>query len=402
MVNNTKKTTRRQFLETTGGTAAALALAGCGSDGKQQGDANSDGNQTTTTAKQPPEKGNKEEESLKLINATISTLDPIAGGGTTSTEVMVQIYDGLMAWPEGQVPVIAKIASNYEVSDNYTTYTFELRQGVTFHNGKEVTADDFVYSWRRIAESDNSVVAGDILDTLGVEHETTADGSYKPGTLAVEAVDNYTFRFNLKQPFYATEQLIANTQFAVIPENIVGDIPGYEGEIPYSKFASKNPIGAGPFKFDRWESGTEIQVTKYENYYGTGPHLAALHWQILESDSAVYNYAMNKNADIFTLPIAQYTPSKLSIKQTDKAGRKFGTYGPLRNGETVNYLSVPQLSINYIGFNMQTVPQAVRQALAYALNQQTIAKKIFKGLAESAYHYTLPTVYPGRRNAYSR
>ncbi|WP_435180622.1 ABC transporter substrate-binding protein [Halorussus sp. AFM4] len=382
---------RRGFLRATGAAGTAVALVGTGA--AETGDGAAD-QQTTTQGRSGG--------TLKLINQSMSTLDPVKASDTASGEVTTQLYDGLLNFPDGEVPVKPLIATGVEVSDDYTTYTFNLKQGVQFHNGQEVTASDVIYSWERLAASKNSRAKADILTSVGVVHETDSEGKYVPNSLALEAVDDYTLRMQIEQPFHATMQVLANNQFAAIPEGIVGDIKGYEGQMPYQKFATSNPVGAGPFTFETWEKDTEAAVSAFDSYHGTGPRVDRVHWQIITSANARYTYAMNKNADAFEIPTSKYDQSKVSIERTDEQGREIGTYGPVRNGKTLNYLSVVTQNVFYIGFNMQNVAEPVRKATAYALNQQNVIDTIFKGRGQPAYHYTAPPTYPGGQKAYTQ
>ena len=399
--------TRRRFLKTTGAIAGGTALAGCTGGGDGQG---ANGSGTNGTAGNGSEArngsgggggGKTANDRLDLINSTVSSFDPIAASDTASGAVTTQLFDGLMTYPNGEVPVTALIASGYEVSDDYTTYTFSLKEGVKFHNGDEVTANDFVYSYERLAGSPNSQAVADILDSVGIAHETDGDDAYKPNTLATEAVDEYTFRFEIEQPFHAALQVLSNNQFAAVPEGIVGDIQGYQGRMEQGKFAN-DPIGAGPFRFGNYQSGTSVGVERFDDYHGTGPKIAGVRWQLIEDTSAIYNFVMERNADVFNIPTAQYKQKRATIERTDDKGRRFGTYGPLRNGATVNYLEVPSLSVFYIGFNVPNVPTPVRKATAYALNQGTVVDQVFKGRGLPAYHYTIPSIYPGGPDAYEK
>jgi len=329
----------------------------------------------------------------------MSSLDPVAASDTASGWVTTQLFDGLMTYPDGTIPVEKVIAKKYEISDDYRTYTFDLKEGVAFHDGSEVTASDFVYSWRRLAGSENTQAAADILSAINVVHETTDEGKYESGSLAVEAVDDYTFRFEVEEPFAPTLQVISNNQFAAVPEGIVGDVPGYEGEIAYEKFATESPVGAGPFEFEMWEQGTQVSVAANEEYHGVAPKVDGIHWQIIGDPSAIYNYAMNENADAFDLPTAKFDRNKLTVERVDDKGRKHGSYGPLRNGKRANYIGVPTLSVFYAGFNMKAVEKPVRQAVAYAMNQQTILEQVFKGRGVTAYHYMTPSIFPGGAEA---
>ncbi len=385
---------RRRFLEATGSAASAVALAGQAA-----------GQQTTTTQQGGGGGGQGDGKTLQRINSTMSTLDPIKATDTASGTVIQQIFDALMNYPDGRIAVNNLLAESHEVSDDFTSYTFNLKQGATFHNGDEVTAQDFVYSWERLAASENSRRSAFILENIGVEHETTQDGDYRPGTLAVEAQDDYTLTMETSAPFHATMELLAYTSFAALPEGIVGDIPGYEGEMPYNRFATSNPIGAGPFQFERWQSNQEAAVTRFDDYHGQTANIAGVTWSIIEDDQAAYTYTMNKNADVVfneNIPTAQYDPGKLNVENTDDLSREVGTYGPVENGATMDYLGVQTINSFYIGFNQNNVEEAARKATAYALNQQIAVDQVFKGRGNGAYHFTPPRIYPGGPQQYNQ
>ena len=393
---------RRSFLKATGGAASAVALTGTAVGQETTTGQETETGQGTTTGQQGGGGGG----TFNLINATMSTLDPVKATDTASGRVIQQMFDALMNYPNGQIEVEQQLATGYETSDDFTTYRFTLKQGAQFHDDfGEVTAQDFVYAWERLAASSNSRRAYFILDSIGVQHETTTqDGSevYKPGTLAVRAVDDYTLEFDLSKPFHATLPMLAYTSFAAVPEGIVGDIQGYDGEMPYQQFATKNPIGAGPFQFETWSANDQAEVSRFDGYHGDVASLAGINWRIMSDANARYTYAMNKNADYFPLPTQFFNPNKVSVEQTDDLGREIGTYGPVRNGETVNYLGVATINAFYMGFNTDQVEKPARQAAAYAMNQQQVIESIFKGRGQAAYHFTPPNIYPGGPDAYTQ
>jgi ABC-type transport system substrate-binding protein len=419
-MKNDNKQTRRRFLKATGGAAGAAALAGCLGGGDGGGNQSSGGGNGSGGNQSGGNGGNQQTQQnvkanpnavLRDINSTMTTLDPVAVADTASGEVAQQIFDPLMNYPDGKAATEKLLAKNYQVSDDYLTYTFNIKKGVKFHNGKSLTAKDFVYSFERLASSSNSLRSYFILDSLGVKHETktvTKDGEqtevYKPNSLAVTAVDDTTLRIELSEPFHAALKMLAYGSFAVVPEGIVGDIKGYKGRVPYNQFAnSPKGAGTGPFKFKKWQQGTEAAVTRNQNWHGGKVSVGGMHWQILSDPTAQYNYFVNKNADITQFfPTAKYDPSKISINQTDDLGREHGTYGPLRNGETVNYLAVSTINTYYVGFNMEKIPKPVRKAFAYVANQDLFVQQVFKGRGTPAYHFTPPNIYPGGQKAYKQ
>jgi peptide/nickel transport system substrate-binding protein len=415
-MSDSNKSSRRNFLKATGAAATAVAVAGCSgqTDSDTETDAAGGDTETETETSMDTETETESEsggdmggDTLQLINSTMSTLDPIKSTDTASGTVVQQLYDALTNYPNGEIATENLLATGFETSSDFTTYTITIKEGATFHNGDEVTAQDFVYSFERLAQSSNSRRQYFILDSLGVQHNTmevTQDGEtqtvYEPGSIAVEAVDDYTLEMDLEKPFASTLPMLAYTSFAVIPEGIVGDIEQYDGEMDYEEFASSNPIGCGPFTFETWETQTEAEVSRYDDYHGNVADISAVHWQIIPDPNAAFSYANNKNADIFGIPTAQYDPSRLTVDETDDLGRDIGTY-EMNNGSTVDYVGVATINSFYIGFNQKNIDErAVRRAVAYALNQQTAVDQVFKGRGSTAYHFTPPNIYPGGAPAY--
>ncbi|RDZ42766.1 ABC transporter substrate-binding protein [Haloferax sp. Atlit-10N] len=399
---DTNKLSRRRFLKATGGAATAAALAGCtGGDGEETTTTESGGDETTTATTTEEDTGTELSGSVfnRILSGTITTMDPVAATDTSSGIIIQQVFDCLMSYPNALPTVENELAADYTVSDDFTTYTFQLADA-TYHNGETVTASDFIYAWERLAASSNSRRAYFILDSIGVEHETDDEGNYVPGSLGVEVGETETeLVVNLSEPFHDTLEMFAYTSFAALPEGVLGDVEGYDGEMEYTEFASNNPIGAGPFEFAFWEQGTAAAVSKYDDYYGQVAQVDNVRWQVIEDDTARYNYAMNENADYFGLPTAQYDPGLVQVESTDEYGREIGKYGPVRNGKTLNYVGVPTLSIFYVGFNMEKVPKPVRQAFAYVLNQGQMVSEVFKGRGSPAQLFTPPTIFPGGAQA---
>ncbi|SEK99154.1 ABC transporter substrate-binding protein [Haloferax larsenii] len=405
---DTNKLSRRRFLKATGGAATAAALAGCtgGGDGEETTtDEGTGGGSTDTETEQSG--GDSDENILQYTNSTVTTLDPVAMTDEASNYVVTNIHQTLVHYPQGEARTESLLASDYSVSEDGTEYTFTLKDA-TFHDGSEVTPEDVIYSWERLAGSEHTRRSSFILGTLAVEHETKTktgeDGEeievYKPGTLGVEKVGEKKVKIKLSSPFSSTLGMIAYGVFSIHPENIVGDVEGYDGKMDYNEFATKKSVGCGPYKLKKWEQGTSVDLVKYDDYYGGEVKNDGIHWQIIEDDDAKWTYVMEKNADAFGIPTAKYDPKLVNVEETDDVGRDRGTYGPVRNDSTLNYSAVSELVTYYIGFNMSSVPKPVRKAFAYALNREVLVKEVFKNRGSSAFHLTPPAIYPGGPSAY--
>lgn len=346
---------------------------------------------------------------FRFVGQPLTTLDPAAAIDDDSGKVITQLYDGLTYYPKGNLPPKPLLAEDISVSNGGTEYTFTLKRNVQFSDGRTLTADDVVYTFERLVASPQSKWQSTVLDTLGVVHETrtaTVDGEtrteYVPGSLGVDALDDHTVRMRLSNPFAETLAILAHPSFGIVPEGIVGDIDGYDGEMKQETFARDRPVGTGPFSLDFWHQDTEYRVVARDDYHGDGPAVGALHWQVVTDPGSGFQYALNRNADAFWIPDESFDPGKVTVQKTDSVGRKIGTYGPLKNGETVRYVAVPLVSTYYFGFNTERVSKPVRQAVAYALNQERQLTDIHKGRGVAAAHITPPNVFPNGPSGYEK
>jgi len=334
----------------------------------------------------------------EALSSPISSLDPIRVVNTQQVRVTTQIFDGLMRFPDGDREPAGALVTNTDLTTDYQTYTFTLDRRAQFHHGwGPVTADDVVYSFERIAASPRSRRRPFLLDELGVEHEVDGAGKYVPGSLAVETLDTHTVQITLQRPFYGALSVLTYDVFTVIPEGIVGDVPGYAGELSYEEFASR-PIGAGPFQFKEWVSGDHVTVERFDRYYGETPRIDGIRWGVVPRADKRYHLVQDGRLDLWRSP-QNYDPSLRSVNRVTSKGQTFGTYGPMANGQVAAFEEMPGLTTYYLGFNCQNVPRSVRRAVAYGIDQRWITQQLL-GRGRPAAHLTPPGVYPGGSDAY--
>ncbi|MFB6086345.1 MAG: ABC transporter substrate-binding protein [Halodesulfurarchaeum sp.] len=347
-------------------------------------------------------KGLEGKSTLNGISVTFNALDPIASGNTASGNKVMDMFDAPLNYHNGTTDVRNLLVTDYSVSEDATVYEFTLKEGIQFHGDHgEVTADDVVYSFRRLVESPNSTNTYFPISVLNIEREEDEKGNVKPGTTGVEKTGEYSFKVTLRKPFAYTLSVLAYSAFSVVPEGIVGDIQGYEGEMTWEEF-STNPVGCGPFVFETWESGVggEFAATKFEDYHGPESAVERVHDAIMSQPSAIYNYFINGNADVSGIPTSKYDPAKIS-NERQKGSQTLADYGPIGDGKTVNMSTTPSINTYFVGFNMEKVPKAVREAMAYVINHEQFITNVFKQRGESAFHLTPPQAYPGGTSAYN-
>ena len=338
---------------------------------------------------------------LQGISATFNSLDPVASGNTASGGKVMNMFDAPMNYPNGTIEVESLLIEDYTVSEDLTEYEFTLKQGMQFHGDYgEVTAADMVYSIRRLVESNNSTNSYFTNSVLNIEREVDKDGNVVPGSVGVEQTGDYSFTLKLQQPFSNALSVLAYSAFSVVPEGIVGDIEGYEGDMEWEEF-STNPIGSGPFEFVRWDPGNggSFRVDRFDEYHGDVASIEGIDAQIITDETAAFNAFLNENADIAGIPTSKFEPEKVSLESADGAQER-GTYGPLENEKTINMSRTPTIDTFYIGFNMRKVPKPVRQAMAYVMNRPSFVESVFKGRGEPAYHLTPKQVFPGGADSY--
>ncbi|WP_254864817.1 ABC transporter substrate-binding protein [Halovivax gelatinilyticus] len=339
---------------------------------------------------------------LNMINSTFSELDPIMSTDTASSVVIAQIYETLTHYPNGVAELEDKLVEGYDSTEDGLTWTFYLKEGVEFHDGRELTADDVKYSLRRLGESDFSERASFLLDMpagLGIAYEPADEDEGIPGSrptedgMEIEVVDDYTIEFTIREPNPGVLDIISYGGFGIVPEGLVDDLPDYDGEVTHQEFATEMANGTGPFEYDYFNVDEDVRLTAFDNYHDGAPILESVHWEIIEDDDAIWTYSMEYNADIIGVPQAHYDPSLIDA-EPDERGRESGTYGPVENGEEVNYLGITEMSTYYFAFNARHVPRPVRQAVAYVTDHEELVQEFMDGRGFEAFSFTPSGIWP--------
>ncbi|MEZ4730132.1 MAG: ABC transporter substrate-binding protein [Caldilineaceae bacterium] len=254
------------------------------------------------------------------------------------------LYDGLV-FPEIDGTYSPALAESWEVSEDGTTYTFHLRQGVTFHNGEPFTADAVVYSWQVYSQP-----------------EVTYANEWSFAQ-AVEKVDDYTVTVSTAEPNALLLAQVAG--WSIIP-------PQAHAEMGREAFA-QSPIGTGPFMFQEWVKGDHLTVVANPNYWREGyPKVAEV----------VFRF----------MPESATRVAAIQAGEIDIAPRLTADEADLLAGyDDLTVIDYPVDRVYYIAFNNMTtgldtpiMDVNVRQAIAHAIDVQTIIDSIFSGAASRA------------------
>lgn len=296
-------------------------LPGCGDGSKDPG---GQGNNGKTGE---PVKGG--EITVGIAQDLDDSLDPHQTVAAGTREVLFNIFEGLVK-PNSDGEMIPAVAEKYTLSEDGTTYTFTLREGVRFHNGQTVTAEDVVYSINRCA--------------------AVPEGQEKPLVAAfsavksVEALDEKTVAVTIAQ---RDLEFISYMTAAIIPAD-------YENQ-------DTAPVGTGPFKFVSRTPQQDFVMERFEDYWGAPAWLDKVTYKICENADAL---VMNLNGGSIDLC------AHLTSAQASQLNQNFQVLEGTMNLVQAIYL------------NNQAKPfdnQLVRQALCYAIDRQGIMDMVADG-----------------------
>jgi oligopeptide transport system substrate-binding protein len=281
-----------------------------------------------------------------------ATLDPAFVSDIYSRTVVTQISEGLVQFDAHLNPIPA-IAEFWEASRDGRIWTFTLRKGVQFHHGREVTANDFVYSFTRLLSPKARGPVTDFFRRIqGADEFVQGKATRVQG---LKALDRYTLQIDLNEPFAPSLTVLGLANAAVVPQEEVERL----GE----RFAQA-PVGAGPFKLVRWEAGKEIILEANKHYYEGRPFLDTVVFKIGGTFEQTFAQFLAGNLDEAIIP-----SGKTEEVQHDPRYRQY------------QLLRRPTLGLLYIGFNTQVKPfddKRVRQAFNYAVNTEAIVREITK------------------------
>ncbi|MET9429738.1 MULTISPECIES: ABC transporter substrate-binding protein [unclassified Streptomyces] len=268
------------------------------------------------------------------------TLSPLLGYGKDGNS---KIFDGLLAFDGDMQLKPALAAALPEVSADGLTYTYKLRKGVTFSDGKPFGAKDVVFTYRTILDAKTNNPSKTELDALK----------------DVKAVGDDTVVFTLKYPYAPFAQ---RTVLAIAPEHIAA-----KQDVNSGPFTTK-PIGTGPYILTGWSKGEKLSFKANPHYWGGAPKVKKFTMAIIKDDDVRATRLRSGDLDGAILP-----PNLAKGFKSD-GGKK--TY----EATTYDYRTVTLPTHNKV-----TGDTAIRRALDVAVDRQAMVDKILEGAGKPAY-----------------
>ncbi len=290
------------------------------------------------------------------LTGPIVTLDPANYRNRNTENVIRNMFDALYTvLPDGRtVPEIAEGVT--QVED--TVWEFKIRQGITFHNGDPLTAEDVAWSYNRV------VVEG------AMEGETSPRKGLMGSLEEVTIVDDYTVRFHLGAPESELRVLTSTVFMQVMPKAYFESV-GIDGFIA-------NPVGAGPFKFVEANYSERIVLERYDGYWGGAPDMVGT------AGPAAIDRVIFEVVPDPASRLAGLRAGDLDVIQGVLADQI-----PVIQGDSnVTLKTGPGTNPIYLAFNTELAPfddPEVRRALAHAIDYDLLVEAVFGGLADPLY-----------------
>ncbi len=254
-------------------SAMAVSMAACGSSDTAETTAASAAETTAaeTTAAEAESTEAAEETADGEYNLAVclasepQTIDPALNSAVDGAIMINHMFEGLVKWAndgEGNAVTVPGQAESWEkvVNDDGTvTYTFTLRDGIKWSDGQDVTAGDFEYSWKRLANPETAADYCYMIDMVKGYAEVST-GAADPDTLAVTALDDKTLEVVLTYDCPYFEEIMAFPATFPVRQDMV------EGNDEWT-YDVNTYVGNGPYKMQEWSHNAYINVVKNENYY---------------------------------------------------------------------------------------------------------------------------------------
>ena len=262
------------------------------------------------------------------------------------------IFEPLLAYDYDEVELKPWLAESYNISKDGKELTFHLRDDIHFSDGQPITADDVIFTYETII---NPLVDGSNVAQQYIDVEK------------VVKINERVVKFYMKKPYFKALQISALTwDVGIYPKHIYE----FDDAEKFNKRVS-DPVGSGPYVFERWNVGREIVLRRNENYWGHKPKLEKIVYKFITNASACLQSLRSGQVDIM-IP----TPEQFAdLFEDDEFKKEF---------ECLSYWT-PWTPFYYMGWNQDTVffkDKLVRQAMTHIVNREYVVEFLLKGHAE--------------------
>jgi peptide/nickel transport system substrate-binding protein len=279
------------------------------------------------------------------LSAEPPTLNPVTATDASASEVNDYIYESLLKRDERTLELVPVLAESWDVADDHLSYTFRLRKNIHWHDGHPFSARDIAYSFERINDP---------------EVDAAHHRNYYQDIERLEVIDPYTVRFHYRMPYFLALEFCGG--IPIVPAHL------FQGPAAFNQHPiGRQPIGTGPYRLLRWDTGKEIVLVRNEQYWGKKPDLSRVVFKIVTDSTVALQVLKQGGLDLMGLRPIQY------MRQT----------GNKRFTAQFTKLKYYMPSYSYIGWNMRKPlfqDRQVRRAMTLLTNREMILRQLLFGL----------------------
>jgi len=319
-----------------------------------------------------------------------TSADPVALDGALvsdgeSLRAIDQIFEGLVNLEPGTTEVIPGLATEWEVSEDGLDYTFNLEQGVKFHDGTDFNAEAVCFNFDRWYN-----FKGSFQNPSASYYWQTVFGGFSDGKTeslyeSCEVVDDATVILHLTKPSSSILAALSLSAFSMASPDALQQYKADEGRVdadgifhPTGTYATEHPTGTGAFKFVEWTPGSRLVMERNDDYWGEiEGNIAELIFQPITDPAARLQALQNGEIQGFDLVDPQ-------------------DYETIQSDENLQLLNRPAFNVGYVGFNQAVKPlddHAVREAIAHAINREEVVEGFYAGQGVVAHEFMPPEVF---------
>ncbi|KAF0180817.1 MAG: peptide/nickel transport system substrate-binding protein [Nitrospirae bacterium] len=273
--------------------------------------------------------------------ADAKRLLPMLASDSASGQVSGFVHNGLTKYDKN-IRIKGELAESWDISRDGLTVTFHLRKGVKWHDGKEFTADDVVFTY----------------ETVTNPKTPTPYGSNYGPVRSVRAIDSHTVRVTYSEPYAPA---LESWGMGIIPKHLL------EGKDIGASELNRKPVGTGPYRLKEWVAGQKIVLEAFDEYFEGRPNIDRIVIRVIPDTATMFLELKFGGIDVMNVTPPQF---RLQIN-TEFFERYFSTY------------RYPSFSYTYLGYNLKHPlfgDLKVRQAIAYAINKDEIIAGVLLGL----------------------
>lgn len=330
--------------------ASSMFLVGCGKN-KNSGDTN----KTSSNASE----ANPAKERENVLTFATTSLDgafnPIMWDNVYDRYVVHLVFSPLVNH-DAKGKVVPAVAKSWDISDDKLTYTFHLNEGIKFHDGKELTAEDVEFTYYKLSSSDYTGSRGNLVSDI-VGAKEYRDNENVKTIEGIKVIDKYTISFKVKSP---NIKKIWDFECGILPKHYY-DVDNWD------KFLALNqkPMGSGPMKYSDYAVSQYLQLDSFDDYFKGRAKIDGVIIKLTPVETSISEVAIG-NIDL-TSPSANQKNIDMMTENGFVGIDEFATNG-----------------YNYLGFNLRLKKfqdKKVRQALAYGLNRKAFIESQWEGHA---------------------